>query len=151
MSLRKTRRRLLQLAGALAATPFLPARAAAALPEIPALTAFLAGRTPATGRLALELPRLADNGFAVPMRMTVSGPFTPASYVRSLHLFSEANPVPVMAVFEFPAPIARVELESRVRLNGAQRVVAIATFSDGALQAAVAEVEVTAAACMDGS
>ena len=37
------------------------------------------------------------------------------------------------------------------RLNGTQRVVAIATFSDGALQAAVAEVEVTAAACMDGS
>jgi len=150
-AIQRRRRRLLQMAGALAAVPFVPARAAAALPEIPALLTYLSGRTPGTGRLTLDLPRLADNGLAVPLRMSVSGPFTPTSYVRSLQLFSEANPVPLMAAFEFPAPVARVESDTRVRLNGTQRVVAIATFSDGALQAAVAEVEVTAAACMDGS
>ena len=148
----RTRRRLLQAGGALAIVPWRSVRAAANdLPDIPALSAFLAGRSPRTERVHLVLPQLADNGFVVPMRVRVDGPFAPGSRVSAIHLFSEANPVPEMAVFEFPVPVERVEVESRVRLATTQRVVAVAVMSDGALYSAAAEVIVTLAGCMDGT
>ena len=146
----RTRRRLLQGAGALAVCPWLPAGAAAInVGDIPALGAFLAGRTPRWERVHLDLPRLADNGLAVPMKLVVDGPFAPGPDVRSIHLFSEKNPVSQIAVFEFPVAVDRIEIESRIRLAGTQRVVAVATMSDGALFAASAEVVVTLAACLD--
>lgn len=152
MSARTSRRAWLQGAGALALVTCLPARAAAgALPAIPALQAYLAGRTPRMERLVLTLPSLADNGFSVPLRLAVTGPFAPGAYVRSLRLFSEANPVPDMAVFEFPLPVARVEVDSRIRLAATQQIVATAEMSDGTLYAAAKEVIVTLAGCMDGT
>ena len=150
-----SRRRLLQSAGAWAlASPLLAATSAALaqqMPAIPALTSFLAGRSPRWEHLRLELPALADNGQAVPMRLTMAGPFAPGTALKSIHLYSEVNPVPEMAVFEFPSPPPKVEIDSRVRLAGSQRVVALAVMSDGALFAAVADVVVTIAACLDGS
>jgi len=146
------RRRALQAVGALALGSCLPARAAdGSLPAIPVMAAYLAGRTPRRERVRLELPRLADNGLAVPMRIVVSGPFAPGPFVRTIHLFSEINPVPDMAVFEFLQPPVRVEIESRIRLAGTQQVVAIAEMTDGTLFAAVTEVVVTLAGCMDGT
>ena len=148
----RLRRRLLAGAGALAVAPWLPVRAAdPELPGLPALSAFLAGRVPRRGRLHLELPQLADNGQVVPMRVVMDGPFAPGPRVTSIHLYSETNPVPEMAAFEFPVPVERVEVESRVRLATSQRVVAVALMSDGALHVAVAEVIVTIAGCMDGT
>ena len=147
-----TRRQLLQAGGALVLVPWLPAHAGRdELPDIPALSSFLAGRSPKHERVQLSLPQLADNGQAVPMKVVVDGPFTPDSPVRTIHLFSEANPVPEMAVFEFPVPVERVEVESRVRLATTQRVVAVATMGDGALFAAAAEVIVTLTGCLDGT
>jgi sulfur-oxidizing protein SoxY len=150
-----SRRRLLQGAGAWAfASPMFAGISAAAtqeMPAIPALVSFLAGRSPRWERLRLELPSLADNGQAVPMRLTLSGPFASGSAPQSIHLFSEVNPVPEMAVFEFPVTPPKVEIDSRIRLAGSQHVVAVAVMSDGALFAAVSEVIVTIAACLDGS
>ena len=148
----RTRRRLLQSAAAFALVPWLPANAAAdELPEIPALAAFLAGRKPRLARVHLTLPQLADNGQTVPMKVSVDGPFAPGPRVTAINLFSEANPVPEMAVFEFPVAVDRAEVDSRVRLATTQRIVAVATMSDGALYAAAAEVIVTIAGCMDGT
>lgn len=147
-----TRRRLLQTGAALALVPWVPARAAADdLPEIPALTTFLAGRKPRLARVRLTLPQLADNGQTVPMKVAVDGPFTPAARVTAINLFSESNPVPEMAVFEFPAFVERIEVESRVRLAASQRIVAVASLADGTLLASAAEVIVTIAGCMDGT
>jgi sulfur-oxidizing protein SoxY len=143
-----SRRRILQTVAALAVSGVLPATAQET-PVIPALAAFLAGRRPRWERLKLELPQLADNGQSVPMKLTMAGPFAPGSTLQSIHLFSEVNPVPEMAVFEFPSPPARVEIDSRVRLAGAQHLVAVAVMSDGVLYAAVAEVFVTIAGCLD--
>lgn len=147
-----SRRRLIQGAGALALSAMFPtAEAQVAPPAIPALAAFLAGRSPRWERLRLELPQLADNGQAVPMRLSMPGPFAPGPTVQAIHLFSEVNPVPDMAVFEFPLSPDRVEIDTRIRLAGSQRVAAVAVMSDGALYAAAAEVVVTLAACLDGS
>ena len=148
----RVRRRLLQGGGALALAHWLPAYAADRdLLDIPALSAFLAGRSPRWERVRLDLPQLADNGQAVPMKIAVDGPFAPGPHVRAIHLFSQRNPVPEMAVFEFPVPLERIEVESRVRLAGTQRVVAVVAMSDGVLFAAGADVIVTIDACMDGT
>jgi len=71
--------------------------------------------------------------------------------VRKLALFSEINPVPDMAVFEFPQPLERIEIDTRIRLAGTQQIVAVAEMTDGALLAAAAEVIVTLGGCMDGT
>jgi sulfur-oxidizing protein SoxY len=123
----------------------------AALPAIPSLDAWLAGRTPRFERIRLVIPAIADNGFAVPMRVSVDGPFAPGPYVKAIRLFSETNPVPDMAVFEFPVPIERAEIESRIRLAGTQQVVAAAEMTDGSVHAVATEVIVTLAGCMDGT
>ena len=150
-----TRRRLLQRAGAIAlASPLahLPTIARAQeLPSLPVLTALLAGRVPKWERLRLEMPLFADNGQAVPIHLTMQGPFAPGPTLQEIHLLSERNPVPVMAVFEFPVPPLKVEIDSRVRLAGAQRVLAMAVMSDGTVYAAGADVEVTIAGCLDAS
>jgi sulfur-oxidizing protein SoxY len=146
-----TRRRLLQGSAALALSRALPAAAAPELPDIPLLKDLLGARTPRWERLRLELPALADNGLAVPLKLTMPGPFAPGPTVQAIHLFSEKNPVPDMAVFEFLAPLEKIEIDTRVRLAGSQKVVAIAVMSDQALYAAAADVIVTIAACLDGS
>ena len=146
------RRSLLQgAAGGIAVVALRPVRAADALPSIPLLDRWLAGRTPSFARIKLTIPGIADNGFAVPMRVSVAGPFAPGPYVKSIRLFSETNPVPDMAAFEFPLPIERVEVDSRIRLAGTQQVVAAAEMSDGRVYAMATEVIVTLAGCMDGT
>jgi len=146
------RRRLLEAGVAIAAGNALPALAAdELLPVYAELTAYLAGRSPRMERLVLELPRLADNGNAVPMKLTMPGPFADGAHVRAIALFAQKNPVPKMAEFEFPVPAPRVEIESRVRLAGTQRVIAIATMADGTLYGAHADVSVTLSACLDGT
>jgi sulfur-oxidizing protein SoxY len=120
-------------------------------PVVEAYVKFLAGRRATAGRLVLDIPRIADNGNVVPVRIAMPGPFATGTAVKSIHLFSEKNPVPQMAVFHFPVPVARVEVESRVRLAGTQRVAAVATMADGSLFSATADIVVTVSACIDGS
>jgi sulfur-oxidizing protein SoxY len=120
------------------------------LPDIAALRTLLAGRSPRWERVKLEMPAFADNGQAVPARIAMSGPFTPSA-PQSIHLFSERNPVAEMAVFEFPLAPDRVEIDTRVRLAGSQRIVAIAVMSDASVYAGAADVEVTIAGCLDAS
>jgi sulfur-oxidizing protein SoxY len=146
-----TRRQLLQGAGALALVTCIPARADDALPRIGALDAYLAGRAPKLERIKVDLPRLADNGFAVPMRIALPGPFAPGPYVKSVRVFSEINPVPDVAVFEFAQGLERIELDTRIRLAGTQQVVTVAEMTDGKLYASSVEVVVTLAGCMDGT
>jgi sulfur-oxidizing protein SoxY len=149
------RRRVLAGAAALAALPSLSSPPAAAalpeLPEIPELTAFLAGRTPRIERLVLTLPRLADDGNAVPARISMPGPFAPGAAVRTVVLYSERNPVHTIVMIDYLQPAARVELETRIRLAGTQRLVAVAALADNTVYAAIAEVEVSASACLDGT
>jgi sulfur-oxidizing protein SoxY len=150
-----SRRRLLRSAGAIAIAAPLAGlvrhASAQTLPALPVLNSLLAGRIPRWERLRLELPMFADNGQAVPIRLSMPGPFAPGPSVQAIHLFSERNPVPDMAVFEFPAPPLKVEVDARVRLAGSQRVLAIAVMSDGTTYAAGADVEVTIAGCLDAS
>jgi len=104
-----------------------------------ALQAILKGAAMRKGRVRLELPRVAEDGHSVPLVVRVDSPMSDADHVRRIDLVSEKNP-----------HMGRAEIESRVRLNGTQRVTAIAQLSDGSFWFDVADVAVDESACLDG-
>jgi sulfur-oxidizing protein SoxY len=101
------------------------------------------------GRVKLEIARLADNGFNVPLKVSVASPMTAQDHVRRLLLLSNRNPRPLMAEFEFGPSSDQVLISTRVRLGGSQTVYALAQTSDGFWWLDTAEVEVTESACLD--
>ena len=103
------------------------------------------------GRVTVDIPLLADNGHSVPLKVSVASPMTVVDHVRSIILLSEKNPRPVIAKFQFGPGAGRAEVATRVRLNGAQRLLALAQFSDGSFWSGSAEVVVTESACLDES
>jgi sulfur-oxidizing protein SoxY len=147
------RRRFVALLAGLAAIPLLPFRAARA--QLDPFTALLkqvtGGATVRPGRVKVDTARLADNGHSVPLTVSVESPMTAADHVRSITLLSERNPRPLMATFYLGPKAGRAEVATRVRLNGTQRVLAVAQISDGSYWSGTAEVEVTESACLDMS
>ena len=103
------------------------------------------------GKVKLVLPQLADNGNSVPIHISVDSPMTAADYVKSIHLYSERNPVSNMANFYLGPRAGRAEIDSRVRLAGSQRVTAVAALSDGTFWYDTASIVVTLSACLDES
>lgn len=148
-----TRRRFVSALAGMVALPFLPGRAAQAQSDpLPPLIEKITGGAPVrVGRVTIDTPRLADNGHSVPFKVSVESPMTATDYVRSVTLLSERNPRPVMATFHLGATAGRAEIVTRVRLNGSQRVLALAQLSDGSYWSGSAEVEVTESACLDAT
>ena len=103
------------------------------------------------GKVTVTLPQLADNGNSVPIRIVVDSPMTQADHVKSIHLFSERNPVSNMANFYLGPRAGKAEIDSRVRLAGSQRVTAVAALSDGTFWYDAAPIVVTLSACLDES
>jgi sulfur-oxidizing protein SoxY len=135
-------------AGALA----LPATVFAQIDPLDPLARALANGVPVKkGKVTLVLPQLADNGNSVPIRITVDSPMTAADHVKSIHLYSERNPVPNMANFYLGPRAGKAEINSRVRLAGSQRVTAVAKLSDGSFWYDAAPIVVTLSACLDDS
>jgi len=150
MKTRYPRRRVIATLVGLAAAPLLPARAASPAGLLAPLIEKITGGAPLQeGRVRLEIPRLADNGHSVPLKVAVKSAMTSSDHVRSITLLSERNPRPLMAIFHLGPRAGRSEIATRVRLNGTQRVLAIAQLSDGSYWSASAEVEVTESACLD--
>jgi len=119
-------------------------------PIDPLIWSIAQGRSVRPGRVNLELPRIAETGHSVAMTVAVASPMTEADHVTAIHLIAEKNPVREMASFYIGPHAGRAEVSSRIRLNGTQRIVAIAELSDGTLWSAAADIEVMQAACTDG-
>ena len=145
-----SRRRV--LAGA-ASTALLPValRPARATPEsMAAAIREAVGNVEVTrGRVKLEAPRLADNGNSVQITVSVECPMTATEHVKTIHVFSEKNPIPTVARFHLGPRAGRAKVSTSIRLAATQRVVAIAAMSDGSWWSDEAEVVVTLAACLD--
>ena len=139
------------LAGAAGALAF-PGTALAQVDTLdPHMRALADGAPVRKGKVTLVLPQLADNGNSVPIRITVDSPMTAADHVKSIHLYSERNPVPNMANFYLGPRAGKAEINSRVRLAGSQRVTAVAKLSDGSFWYDAAPIVVTLSACLDES
>jgi sulfur-oxidizing protein SoxY len=97
------------------------------------------------------LPPLAESGNSVPLKVQVESSMTPEDHVKSIHLFAEKNPRPVIARFHLNPRCGRAEVHTRIRLAGSQQVVAVAVMSNGSCWMGMTEVIVTAAACIEGT
>ncbi len=126
-----------------------PARAQTDDPLAPLVRDLTGGAAPTAGRVGIDTPRLADNGYSVPIKISVDSPMTATDHVRSITLLSPRNPRPLIAKFVLGPTAGRAEVATRVRLNGSQTVLAIAQLSDGSFWSGTAEVEVTESACLD--
>jgi sulfur-oxidizing protein SoxY len=101
------------------------------------------------GRVTLELPELAENGFSVPLTVAVDSPMTAADHVKSIAILSEKNPEPHVARFHLGPRTGRARIRAHMRLADTQTVVALAVMSDGRVFQAAADVIVTISACTD--
>jgi sulfur-oxidizing protein SoxY len=141
------RRRLLRALGASAV--LLAVRPALGTPEelLAVLRDTFGDRSIRTGRVTLELPRLAENSSVVPVLINVDSPMTEQDYVKSIRLFAEKNPLPAVLSVELGPHNGRAAISSRIRLATTQRVLAVAEMNDGSLWSAAYEVEVTVSGC----
>ena len=132
-----TRRDVLWLG---AAAALLPAAAAGSSNDVSqAIAKFTGGAGSLEGGVLLEVPEIADNGGAVPVRVAAEG-------ARRIALFADANPYPDVAVFAFGSlvpPAATI----RIRLAESQNVIAVAEMADGTFRKASREIAVTVGGC----
>jgi sulfur-oxidizing protein SoxY len=116
----------------------------------PLVFSFTKGRDVIPGKVKIELPKIAENGHSVSMTVRVDSPMSAAEHVKAVHMIAEKNPVREMAVFFFGPHSPRAEVSARIRLNGTQRVVAVAEMSNGTFWSDAVSIEVREAACTDG-
>ena len=140
-----TRRRLLALAGAaaLCAPAAASAQGAGAWRRVPEIAALLGDLAPVEGGIALDLPFVSENGNSVPLSATVEG-----TDVRALHIFAPANPSPQVISFHFTALSRVAAVETRIRLNESQTIIAVAQLGDGTARIVEREVRVTVSGCL---
>lgn len=143
------RRQILRLGAASACLTTLPCRAWADVPAMDAAIKELFGDKPVTDdRISLKLPVLSESGYFVPIDIEAESPMTPDDYVRRIAVFSERNPIPLIATYNFTPYSGRARVEGKVRLGGSQIVHVIGEMSDGKLYGTSAKVHVTLAACV---
>lgn len=151
MSLNLNRRQIFAIgAGALAATALgatFNGAAAASADVDEAIKKFTEGKAPATGKIKLDLPEIAENGNTVPMTVSVESPMTDESHVKQILILADKNPRPGVVTFNFTPASGVAEANTRIRLAETQNVIAIAKMSDGSFQMASKEVKVTIGGC----
>ena len=149
-----SRRSFLALAGSLAA----PAALAQLPPNIAALRQAAleaairkatAGAEPQRGKVTLDLPPLIDNGNSVPLTVKVDSPMTAQDHVKSIHVFTEKNPQPVVLEAYLGPRAGRAQVSTRARIADSGRVVAIAAMSDGTFWSESVSVVVILSACLE--
>jgi sulfur-oxidizing protein SoxY len=105
------------------------------------------GKTPAEGKIKIDMPQIAENGNAVPVTISVESPMTDKDYVKAVHIIAEGNPDPSVASFTFTPAAGKAQVATRMRLARTQNVVAIALMGDGTLYTVKTEVKVTIGGC----
>lgn len=108
---------------------------------------YAGGKTPAEGKITLDLPSIAENGLVVPLNFSVDSPMTEADYVKSVHIFAEGNPNVQVADYTFTPLCPKCAVQLRIRLAKTQFVTAMAVMSNGDVYLAKKEVKVTIGGC----
>lgn len=143
------RRQILRAGVATICLTALPRLARADVPAMDAAIKNLFGDKPVKdGQVTLKMPVLSESGYFVPIDVEAESPMTAEDYVRRIAIFSERNPIPLIATYNFTPYSGLARVEGKVRLGGSQVVHAIAEMSDGSLYGTSAKVHVTLAACV---
>lgn len=122
-----------------------PAQAKNDIEEV--INKFTGGKKPATGRIKLDVPEIAENGNTVPMTVSVESPMTKDNYVQEVLVVVDGNPRAGVAKFNFSPSTGIAEANTRIRLASTQNLTAIAKMSDGNFFALTKEVKVTIGGC----
>ena len=101
----------------------------------------------AIGKVKLDIPRIAENGFVVPVTIAVESPMTMQNFVKGIALFSETNPLPEIVEFQLGPHNGRARVSTKIRLASTQQVIAIAEMNDGSLWSTAVAVEVSTSGC----
>ncbi len=115
-----------------------------------AITEIFGSRKIREGRLKLSIPPLAENGYSVSMDVEAESPMTADDYVKSISIFSDRNPIPLISRYYFTPNSGLARVSGKIRLGGSQTVHAIAEMSDESLWRGSAGAIVTLAACITG-
>ena len=143
------RRRLLAMGAGTVLVTVAPLHASATPETLRQAQIDLFGHRPIReGRVTLDIPPIAENGFSVPLTIKVDSPMSEDDHVRQIAIFSPRNPLPDVARFHLSPINGRAEVSTRIRLGGTQAIQAVAEMSDGTLWSASAETVVTLAACV---
>lgn len=149
MGLVFTRRRILWGAAFVAGSSLIRVARASPASEA-AMEALTKGAQVNKGRVTLNMPAIAENGLSVFTTIAVESPMSETDHVKAIHLFSEKNPLPLIASFHFTPAMGQAKVSTNIRLAASQKVIAIALMSDGSLWSDEKSVVVTIAACIDG-
>jgi len=148
------RRQFIGVAGAVLATSAMaqPSQRFQPVQDVePLLQKLTNGTAPSKGGIEIELPQIAENGNAVPLRVSVKSPMTPADHVEAIHVIAERNPRPLVATYRFGPAAGKGEVSTRIRLAGTQKLRVLAALSGGRFLLQEQDVLVTSAACLDES
>jgi sulfur-oxidizing protein SoxY len=121
--------------------------AAAANDSADLIKKFTGGKTPAEGKVKLDLPEIAENGNTVPLTVLVESPMTEQSYVSDVLIVADGNPNGGMVTFHFSPASGVAEANTRVRLAATQNITAVAKMNDGSFFTATRQVKVTIGGC----
>ncbi len=146
-----SRRRFMAGAAGAAALQIVTSRGASATPEAmrAEITRVTGGAPVRSGKVALDIPQLVENGNTVSMAVSVESPMTPADHVKAIHVFNEKNPQPQVISMYLGPRAGRAAVSTRIKLADTQKIIAIAQMSDGSFWSGSADVIVTIAACLE--
>ena len=148
-SIALNRRSLLLSAGGAIAIATSPLRAIADEADLECARRDLFGDLPIReGRVIVKLPPIAENGYFVPLSVSVDSPMSANDYVKRVAILSPRNPLPNIAQFHFTPRAGKAFVSTRIRMSGTQSIQAVAEMSDGSLWSGSMQTLVTLAACV---
>ena len=112
-----------------------------------ALSTFTGSATPQAEGLQLDIPVLADNPSAVPIKAKVTLPITEHDWCEELIVLAELNPTPLACRLRFTAETGSAEAAVRIRLSQSQAVHVLARMKSGKLLAGKQTITVAASGC----
>jgi len=108
---------------------------------------FTGGKATQSGKIAIDLPDIAENGNTVPLSIKIDSPMTADDYVSEIRVIADGNPNPGIVGFHLTPVAGRAEVATRIRLNSTENVIVLAKTSTGKLYADRRMVKVTVGGC----
>lgn len=108
---------------------------------------FSASKPLQPGKITLEIPATAENGFSVPLSVRVESPMSPRDHVERVMIVAEQNPFLHVATFHFSPLSGEARVSTRIRLARTQDVLALARTNTGHVHAVRTAVRVVIGGC----
>lgn len=108
---------------------------------------FTSGKATQADGLQLDVPVLADNPSAVPVKVKVTLPITEQDWCEEITVLAELNPSPLACRMQFTAAAGTAEAAARIRLSQSQTVHALARMKSGKVLVAKQATTVAASGC----